>query len=265
MVDIILNFIAILLAQIVMLLFLYAMTGNLEVALLISLILMILQTKPFMKRFIQRNQMTQHNQIIKPNEKNYSMIENDFDKIDYNAFCYVCNYKLEQTDLFCSGCGIETRPVKLKFTTITQPAEKYVNVTEKVISGIDILSIDTIQKLGSDYEYKILSIYNREVKADGEGKIILSGFFRMSDTFDEKLRVNRRYLELYLLEADANTIIKSIKIFDHNDSITWHFKVLVLDKLKTFGTYRIAIGRNQAWAANWKIKYEFGDIRIKNV
>ena len=176
--------------------------------------------------------------------------------------CLYCNQPIERKTNYCIACGKLIQPEELDVATITLPEGHYKKESIVEHDGNSIYSVNCIGKKEKDWNYTVLSVFNKIFTSNEKGELIVTGFFKIEDTFTSSLQKGRRYLRIYVLEPEKDTVMQSEEVLDHKDKLHWHYRKLVLEKLKPFTAYKIAIGRRQAWQHNWHIQYEFSDVRI---
>lgn len=179
--------------------------------------------------------------------------------------CLYCNHAIKIDDTICLNCSRDIRVEKLgAVETITQPAGHYKHQELYDKDGTEICSANCINKKSKDWKYTVLTVFPKAFKSDVEGKLTISGLFRQDDTFTKKLEKGRRYLRVYVLDAEQNKILESEEVLNHKDKLDWHFRKITIDHLKPTTSYLVGIGRRQAWQHNWHIQYEFSQIRISS-
>ncbi|MHA1483983.1 MAG: S8 family serine peptidase [Candidatus Thorarchaeota archaeon] len=93
----------------------------------------------------------------------------------------------------------------------------------------------------------------------------IKGWFRQYDTLIQEAWEGRRYVDLYIMSVDGLQILKSVRLLDHNDGTNWKYvdkEITGIGPFDNWGMVRIAIGRRDAWWADWDLTAEWADVSI---
>lgn len=120
--------------------------------------------------------------------------------------------------------------------------------------------VDTI---GSrQYGYHFMGYSDEIVQSSNGGFLTVKGYFRQYDKFSSSLQPNRRYLNIYILLTDQDTIVQKVKILNHDDGTNWCYKEVIISDLDPNTNYRFAFGRKDSWSHDWELTSEWAGVEV---
>jgi hypothetical protein len=120
--------------------------------------------------------------------------------------------------------------------------------------------IDTTGNLGVNY---VFFAYGSESFTIGaEGKVIVSGWFRLNDSLTTDLEQEGRLVMIYALDTSYPNIIKSALALNYTDGLNWVNKTVTIDGLTSGRTVMIGIGRPNLWSHDWHLTAEWASITV---
>ena len=145
-----------------------------------------------------------------------------------------------------------------QFSGRTHPVGKHFNFKHISTTYGEGYHIDSAGS--NQWDYRFYGLTGETFTVSTGSSIQISGFFRHEDTFYGSFIISNRKSYVYLLDEYGN-YLEQILLLDYNDGTDWAFKTRTFSNLDA-GTYRIGIGRRDAWTHDWKLVVEWTEVLI---
>ncbi|MHA2427519.1 MAG: M12 family metallo-peptidase [Candidatus Hermodarchaeia archaeon] len=147
-----------------------------------------------------------------------------------------------------------------QFSGRTHPVGKHFNFKHISTTYGEGYHIDSAGS--SQWDYRFYGLTGENFTVGAGGSIQISGYFRHDDTFYGSFIISNRKSYVYLLDANGY-YLEQILLLDWTNSTDWGFTTKTFSNLDA-GTYRIGIGRRDAWTHDWKLVVEWAEVIISS-
>jgi hypothetical protein len=143
---------------------------------------------------------------------------------------------------------------------ITIAAGNYVNGNEISTAYGPGYHVDTIGS--GQHGYNFMAIGPYLAKADVNGEINGSGYFRQYDTLYSSLQPGRRYLRAYAVSLDGTSIAALVEVLNSTHGTSWHQRSFTITGLTPGELYWVGFGRGDAWSYDWQLTAEWAQVSV---